>query len=85
MLQFKPNSFYRHSAGRFIHIVGEVETTKWGIMLVAEEADHTGHGISCIEVGSEVDGESWSEIGKAEWMRNFLPVEEACKESKGPG
>ena len=64
--------FYAHEAGRNIAIVGEVETTKWGKMLVVEEADRTGHSISCIERGdSDLSDATWVEIGKEEWLSNF--------------
>ena len=62
--------FYSHEAGRQISIVGEVLTTRWGKMLVVEEADKTGHSISCIE-GDEALGDAWVEIGREEWMKNF--------------
>lgn len=67
---FEVGHFYIHEAGRQIAVVGEVETYKWGKMLVIEEADRTGHAISCAEIGQEAN-ENWVEIGKAEWMRNF--------------
>lgn len=73
-MKFENEKYYRHSAGRHIHIVGEVETTKWGMMLVVEEADTTGHAISCIQVGSEDTADNWTEIGEEEWKRNFLPT-----------
>ena len=68
---FEPGKFYSHEAGRQIAILSEVETYKWGKMLVIEEADKTGHGISCSEVGQEVNENTWVEIGEEEWLRNF--------------
>lgn len=71
-MNFEPGHFYAHEAGRQIAVVGEVETYKWGRMLVIEEADKTGHSISCVEVAdAEANENLWIEIGKEEWMRNF--------------
>lgn len=73
-MKFENGKYYSHSGGRQIAIVGEVETTRWGIMLVVEESDKTGHAISCIQVDSEDISENWQEIGREEWLRNFLPT-----------
>ena len=71
-MNFEPGKFYSHDAGRQIAVVGEVETYKWGKMLVIEEADSTGHSISCVEAADAEANESlWIEIGKEEWLRNF--------------
>ncbi len=67
---FKPGHFYMHEAGRQIAVLGEVASYKWGKMLVIEEADSTGHAISCAEVGQEAN-ENWVEIGRDEWLENF--------------
>ncbi len=69
-MQIEVGKFYMHQAGRQIAVLGETESYKWGKMLVIEEADKTGHSISCSE-GDQVDGREWVEIGKEEWMRNF--------------
>jgi hypothetical protein len=66
---FEVGKFYIHEAGRQIAVLGEVDSFKWGKMLVIEEADATGHSISCAEVGDEAN--NWVEIGKEEWMLNF--------------
>jgi len=68
---FKVNRFYAHEAGRQIAILAEVDSYKWGKMLVIEEADATGHSISCAEVGQEANDHNWVEIGREEWLRNF--------------
>jgi len=68
---FEPGKFYSHEAGRQIAILGEVESYRWGKMLVIEEADKTGHSISCSEVGQEANDNNWVEIGRGEWLRNF--------------
>jgi len=68
---FEVGKFYVHEGGRHIAVVGEVETYCWGKMLVIEEADSTGHSISCVEAGEEVSESLWVEIGKPEWMELF--------------
>ena len=67
---FQVGRYYAHEAGRQIAVLAEVLTYKWGRMLVIEEADKTGHSISCAEI-SEANSNNWVEIGKEEWMRNF--------------
>ena len=69
-MQFKVGHFYAHEAGRQIAVIAEVETYKWGRMLVIEETDRTGHSISCAETG-EANDNNWVEIGYEEWMLNF--------------
>jgi len=68
---FEPGKFYIHEKGRQIAVVGEVMSYKWGKMLIIEEADKTGHSISCSEAGQEVNDNNWVEIGEEEWLRNF--------------
>ena len=70
IVNFESGKFYQHAGGRYIAVVGEVKTYKRGDMLVIEEADRTGHAISCIEKNEERN-ENWIEVGKAEWVRNF--------------
>jgi len=70
-MRFSVGHFYSHKAGRQIAVVGEVETYKWGKMLVIEEADKTGHAISTSETGQEANANEWTEIGKTEWLENF--------------
>ena len=70
-MHFEVNKFYNHEAGRRIAVVGEVNTYKWGKMLVIEEVDDTGHGISCVEAGEDVSESLWVEIAKHEWLENF--------------
>ena len=72
-MKFEKGKYYSHEGGRQISIVAEVATDMWGKMLVVEEADKTGHGISCMEINEITDILSlgWIEIGKEEWLRNF--------------
>ncbi len=70
-MTFQVGHFYAHEAGRQIAVLGEVDSYKWGKMLVIEEADGTGHSISCAEVGQEANDHNWVEIGRVEWLRNF--------------
>ena len=68
-MKLEVGRFYCHEGGRQIAVVGEVETYKWGKMFVIEEADSTGHGISCTEA-TDLGG-NWVEIGREEWLSNF--------------
>ena len=47
-------------------------------MLVIEEADESGHAISCAEINEaflqETTLANWVEIGRKEWMRNFEAI-----------
>ena len=70
-MKFEVNHFYAHSAGRHIAVLGTVNSYKWGKMLVIEEADPTGHSISCSEIGQEANDNNWVEIGKGEWLQEF--------------
>ena len=67
---FEVGHFYSHEAGRQIAVLAEVKTYKWGKMLVIEEADRTGHSISCAEI-AEANDSTWTEIGEIEWLQNF--------------
>jgi hypothetical protein len=69
-MQLEIGHFYAHEGGRKIAVVGEVSTYKWNRMLVIEEADDTGHSISCTEA-TDIPDSRWVEIGKEEWLDNF--------------
>lgn len=73
MIKFEPGRFYCHEGGRNIAVLGMVESYKWGKMFVIEEADRTGHAISCSEINdfADIAALGWVEIGLNEWMRNF--------------
>ena len=72
-LKFEVGKFYSHPGGRQIAVLGLVESYKWGKMFVIEEADPTGHAISCSEINdfADITAMGWIEIGMPEWMRNF--------------
>ena len=67
---FQVGRYYAHEAGRQIAVLAAVETYKWGKMLVIEEADRTGHSISCAEI-EEANDHNWVQIGREEWLQNF--------------
>ena len=72
--RFVPGKFYKHPFGRSIAIVDEVETFKWGKLLVVEETDVTGHGISCCGVDAlDLNGQ-WTEISQEEFLSEFNKV-----------
>ena len=67
---FQAGKFYKHRAGRSIAILCEIETYKWNKQFIVEEADITGHAVSCMDIDSERN-ENWLEIGKIEFLRAF--------------
>lgn len=72
MLKFKVGRFYMHEGGRQIAVLSEVASYRWGPMLVIEEADASGHAISCAEISpADVEAQGWTEIGRNEWLVNF--------------
>ena len=70
---FLPGKFYTHTHGRTIAVLDYIETFKWGKVLVIEETDHTGHGLSVIDEKDNTHDKtsSWTEIGKEEFNENF--------------
>jgi hypothetical protein len=70
-MKLEIGKYYVHEGGRYIAVVGEVITYRWGKMFVIEEADVTGYSVSCTEA-TELN-ENWTEIGKDEWLHNFSP------------
>jgi len=71
-MKLEAGHFYTHAeGGRQIAVLGEVMSYRWGKMFVIEEADKTGHAISCSEINQEAPAETWIEIGRDEWMLNF--------------
>ena len=71
-MKLEPGKYYHHSEGRSIYVAGMVKTFKFGLMMVIEETDSTGHSISCVEADNAIDEHHrWTEIGKDEWMMRF--------------
>ena len=68
---FQVGHFYMHNGGRQIAVIGEVKSYRWDRMLVIEEADKTGHSISCVDAKEDLPAELWTTIGRDEWLRNF--------------
>jgi len=69
-MKFAPRKFYLHDQGRAIAVLGTVKTFAWGLMLVIEETDMTGHSISCVTVNHS-DADTWTEIGETEFIQHF--------------
>ena len=69
---FEVGKFYRHmGSGQDLAIVGEVNTTMYGHILVAEVAG-SKCGTGLIPVGTyESCAENYEEITFEEWMKNF--------------
>ena len=71
-MKLEPGKYYHHSEGRSIYIAGTVQTYRWGLSLIIEETDNSGHSISCVEADNAIDEHHrWTEIGKDEWMMRF--------------
>lgn len=65
---FEIGKFYRHASGLEIHIVGDVNTTLYDKILVAENSEDVC--LRPVSIGPGVrDG--WVEISDKEWMSNF--------------
>jgi hypothetical protein len=73
-LKLEKGKFYKHEKGRCIAVLDDVDTYKWGKLLVVEETDHTGHSISCVDGEAEDLHERWIEISKDEWLMEFNGV-----------
>jgi len=65
---FEIGKAYRHTGGREIKIVGEVNSTMYNNCLVAEE----NCSIGFIPIGrDEGAAVNWVEISEEEWLKNF--------------
>jgi hypothetical protein len=69
MIPLEVGKFYAHQGGRYIAVIDRVKTYRWGLMFVIEEADVTGHAVSCTEATELPD--TWVEVGREEWLQNF--------------
>lgn len=65
-LQFEVGKYYKHASGQQIAIVAVAKTTMYGVTLLAEQSNRPDF----IPVGFETE-DSYAEITKEEWMRNF--------------
>ena len=66
--KFEIGKYYRHSSGKEIAILGEVDTTMYGKVFVAESNRES----NLRPVGQSNDhARDWVEISKEEWMKNF--------------
>jgi len=78
-MKLEIGKFYTHAeGGRQIAVLGLITSYRWGDMFVIEEADKSGHAVSCAEINQECPDEIWIEIGYDEWMLNF--EDEFCDE-----
>ena len=68
-MKFEIGKFYRHTTGKDLAIIGELETTMFGKTLIAETKDIT----ECLmAVGRQESATAnYTEITKEEWMKNF--------------
>jgi len=77
-MKLEIDKFYVHNAGKMIYIHGEVDTYAWGKMLIVEECCPTvtgvEHYISVIVKDNLDHSGNYTEIGEAEFKRNFPKV-----------
>jgi len=75
-MKFKKGNFYMEATGRMIAVLEQVKSYAWGKMLVVEECipckGGIEHYISVIVLDSVGKEGDWAEVGKAEWMTNFV-------------
>jgi hypothetical protein len=65
---FEVGKCYRHTTGKEISVLVEVETTQWGKALVAE----ANFNSEIIAVGTYIGSSvNWTEISREEWEKNF--------------
>ncbi len=65
---FEAGKYYRHTTGKEIHVLTEVETTQWGKILIAE----ANFNSEIIAVGTYIGSAvNYSEISREEWEKNF--------------
>tara|TARA_Y100000310_G_scaffold136383_1_gene135249 strand:- start:13308 stop:13691 length:384 start_codon:yes stop_codon:yes gene_type:complete len=77
-MKFEPGKFYHHDQGRRIAIAKEiVNTIIWGPSLYIEAYDEHGYEPSLVEMATLPDVYDWTEIGREEYMANwvFVPCE----------
>jgi len=68
MSEFEAGKCYRHTTGKEINVLVEVETTQWGKVLVAE----SNFNSEIIAVGKYIGSAvNYSEISREEWEKNF--------------
>jgi hypothetical protein len=70
-MPIKTGDFFIHEKGRMVAVLDKVRTYRWGEQYIIEEVDRTGHGISCVDVDTEMPDALWQPIGRDEWLRNF--------------
>jgi hypothetical protein len=65
---FEVGKCYRHTTGKEISVLVEVETTQWGKALIAE----ANFNSEIIAVGTYIGSSvNWTEISREEWEKNF--------------
>lgn len=69
--EIKLGSYYHHEKGRSIYVFGKAKTYRWGEVWSIEECDPTGHATSIVEATATRLDDTWIEIGKEEWLREF--------------
>lgn len=65
---FEIGKYYRHTGGSEIAVLGELNTTLYGLTLIVEEAGV--NGFKPVGRGPEATV-NWVEITQEEWLKNF--------------
>lgn len=67
-MKFEVGKYYKHTGGRMLHIVGGLQTTRYGGCLVAEQSNSTYLMAIAQDEGAAIN---WEETTEYEWMKNF--------------
>ena len=68
-MRFEIGKYYKHTTGKMIHIISAGKTTLYGWTLIAEVV---GENSELMTVSSSMGSAvNYTEIDKAEWMKNF--------------
>lgn len=79
-MKLEEGKFYRHKeTDSYIAIVGKVDTTMWGDILVGESPEEP-YGL--IPIDGTKDSDEWEETTKEEWVKQFAEEEEEEEESE---
>lgn len=77
-MKLEEGKFYKHKeTDSYISIVGKLDTTMWGEILVGESPEEP-YGL--IPIDGTKDSDEWEETTKEEWAKQF--TEEADEEPK---
>jgi hypothetical protein len=68
---FEIGKYYKHAGGGYLHILGVIRTTMWGICFVAEEGGcGCGHILKPVGMDSSCS-QNWTETTQEDWASLF--------------